>query len=189
MEKNWLSLQSIPITGKPVTVDDQGLWKSLLDEFGLNCRIDEPVSATITILPQADGVLFRGKILGVITLPCDRCADETMVRIDHSFDSFESLPALPLAEAEAGSDDDFLGETDAAVIRNAPHGRGVEINPAALAWEEFSLALPVKPLCRENCKGLCPTCGTNRNSGGCSCENERIDPRMAALRGLTVSKK
>jgi len=50
--------------------------------------------------------------------------------------------------------------------------------------EQFYLALPMKPLCREDCAGLCPQCGTNRNTGTCSCATEDVDPRLAPLRGL-----
>lgn len=189
MEKNWIALQSIPVGGKTVTVDDQAVWASFIDEFGLGCSISEPLGASIEILPQAEGVLFRGRIRGVISMPCDRCADESRVEIDHAFDSFEPFPADVLPGAHARQEEELFGEVDEAVIRNAPHGRGVEINPAALAWEEFSLALPVKPLCRNDCKGLCPVCGANKNAESCSCESKRLDPRMAALHGLTIKKK
>lgn len=189
MEKNWIALQSIPVNGKTVTVDDQDAWTAKLNAFGMDCRILEPLSASIEILPQAEGVLFRGRIRGTVALPCDRCADESRVQLDHAFDSFEPFPAEVLPGAHAQGENGLFGDVDEAVIRNAPHGRGVEINPAALAWEEFSLALPVKPLCNDNCKGLCPVCGINRNTESCSCEDERLDSRMAALHGLTIKKK
>lgn len=189
MEKNWIPLQSIPVTGKSLRIDDQAVWESFLQEFGVNCRILEPLSADIEILPQAEGILFRGRITGKVALPCDRCANDSIVLLDQRFDSYESFPAdvLPGAHAKAG--EDLFGDVDEAVIRNAAHGRGVEINPAALVWEEFSLALPIKPLCGEDCKGLCPVCGINRNSETCSCESERGDPRLEVLRGLTIRKK
>ena len=189
MEKNWIALQSIPVSGKTVTIDDQAVWTAFLDEFAIDCRVLEPLKASVDILPQAEGVLFRGRVQGKVALPCDRCADESLVKLDHVFDSFEPFPADVLPGAHAHTEDELLGEVDEAVIRNAPHGRGVEVNPAALAWEEFSLALPVKPLCNENCKGLCPVCGVNKNSESCSCEGERLDPRMAALHGLTLKKR
>ena len=63
-----------------------------------------------------------------------------------------------------------------------------EINLAGLLWEEFVLALPVRPLCKPDCKGLCPDCGKNLNEGSCSCVRDEGDPRLAALRGLKVKK-
>ena len=59
---------------------------------------------------------------------------------------------------------------------------------AAICWEELMLALPPTPLCRDNCKGLCAGCGVNLNEGMCACTEEEGDPRMAALRGLTLHK-
>ena len=58
----------------------------------------------------------------------------------------------------------------------------------AICWEEFVLALPVNPLCRPDCKGLCPQCGANLNDGPCQCAPEEGDPRMAVLRGLKLRK-
>ena len=57
-----------------------------------------------------------------------------------------------------------------------------------LSWqlmdEQFYLALPMKPLCREACKGLCPNCGTNLNEATCDCQVRWEDPRLAALKAL-----
>ena len=50
--------------------------------------------------------------------------------------------------------------------------------------EQFLLALPMKPLCSEGCKGLCTICGTNLNRGACDCKREWEDPRLAALKVL-----
>ena len=206
MDKNWFPLQSIPAAGKTFVLDDQAQWQQPLDEFGLSCRIIEPLQAKIFVLPQKQGVLFRGIICGRVALPCDRCTDDSKVPIKHEFDSFESYPSDSLlasgktiARATAGRNElehhdnennaAVLDHVDEAVIRSAANGRGIEINPAALAWEEFSLALPVKPLCRNDCKGLCPSCGSNKNTEPCSCKKEQGDVRLAALRELTIKKK
>lgn len=53
-----------------------------------------------------------------------------------------------------------------------------------IAREQVLLLLPLKPLCREECLGLCPSCGTDRNLHSCSCQNERIDPRLEVLKSL-----
>jgi uncharacterized protein len=50
--------------------------------------------------------------------------------------------------------------------------------------EQFYLALPMKPLCRDECRGLCPSCGTNRNTGACTCAPVWEDPRLAPLKEL-----
>jgi uncharacterized protein len=212
MNGTWTALHTIPRTGKTFVFNDQSLWRGPLDEFGIPCTITETVTAEIFVLPLDEGVLFRGRITGGVALPCDRCADDARVTLDHAFDDFEPYPAgikLPLPDEvkEPGSRQrpaprraggrkgpdgknteapaaDRLADTDETVVRIAPHGREVEINPAALAWEEFSLALPVKPLCKENCRGLCPVCGRNRNLESCACDAEKTDARLTALRAF-----
>ncbi len=187
MDTNWIPLHTVPAAGSLLRLEDQRLWEQPIGEFRIPCRIVKSIIAEITILPQEKGVLFRGNITGEVALPCDRCSEDSIVSIDHRFDGFEPFPADPYY-----MDDDRekaeAWESDAAVIRNAPFGRGIEINPTALAWEEFSLALPVKPLCTENCKGICPACGANRNTEDCACIRDEGDPRLAALRGLTLRK-
>jgi uncharacterized protein len=49
---------------------------------------------------------------------------------------------------------------------------------------ETTLALPMKPLCRADCQGLCPACGANRNVAPCTCAPKPPDPRLAVLRDL-----
>ena len=58
------------------------------------------------------------------------------------------------------------------------------IDVAPLAREQCYLAIPMKPLCRPDCQGLCPQCGTNRNVATCTCENQWEDPRLAGLKSL-----
>lgn len=56
-------------------------------------------------------------------------------------------------------------------------------------WEAVLLDLPYAPVCREDCKGLCPECGVDRNKEICSCRTERIDPRLAVLKELQIPEK
>lgn len=190
MENSWIALQSIPPTGRTVTLDNQALWETLLAEFSVPGRLAEPLQAEVTILPQAEGVLFRGSLKGTVILPCDRCSEDSLAVVDHRFDSFEGYPADPLlVDHVAAGDAEYPDDADEQVIRHAAHGRGIEVNPAALAWQEFSLSLPVKPLCRSDCKGLCPVCGKNKNSEECTCTVNAGDPRLAVLRGLHINKK
>jgi uncharacterized protein len=207
MNGNWIALHTVPSAGKILVFNDQGIWRRPLDEFGVPCTILEDIRAEIFVLPLDEGVLFRGRITGSVTLPCDRCADDARVNVEHVFDEFEPYPAdtnlAPAVETKESasrqrtaqrkgkggkgtepSAADVTPDADEAVIRISPRGLGVEINPAALAWEEFSLALPVKPLCSENCLGLCPACGKNMNRESCACSTEETESRLSVLRAL-----
>jgi uncharacterized protein len=186
MGVNWLPLQSLPREGRTLVLEDRHLWEGSIAEFGIPCRILEPLSVRMRILPQDQGVLFQGRLTGTVALPCVLCTEDSVVPLDHRFDSFEPFPADPWLREK--TEDDPEHEVDEAVVRITPHG-GYELNPAALAWEEFSLALPVKPLCRKNCKGLCPSCGVNLNRESCACERTTDDPRLAVLQGVVVKGK
>jgi uncharacterized protein len=176
----WLPLTNIPAEGRELAFDDQGLWTGPCEEFGMPCRITEPIRAGLFVLPQKRGVYLRGRLTGKVVLPCDRCTEDVAVDLDQAFELVDELPA---EEAGPGA------EAEHTWLRRT--GEGLELDVAGLLWEQFVLALPLKPLCDELCKGLCPSCGVNLNAGPCTCAREGGDPRMAALRGLKIdaSKK
>ena len=62
--------------------------------------------------------------------------------------------------------------------------RDEQIDLGQLVVEQFLLAIPMKPLCRESCRGLCPECGTNLNMSTCSCVRAWSDPRLDGLKSL-----
>jgi uncharacterized protein len=62
--------------------------------------------------------------------------------------------------------------------------RDDQVDLSELLREQFYLALPMKPLCRDDCKGLCAQCGTNLNTGTCDCHPAWDDPRLAPLKQL-----
>lgn len=180
MASNWVLLHNIPPSGKSYVLDDQEIWSGPMAEFGIPGTILEPLRAEFTVFVQDDGVLIRGSVTGKVALPCTRCAEDSVISVDQAVDTYEPFPSDDEGE-------DAL-EVDQELLRYAPSGQGIEMNLAALAWEEFLLALPMKPLCEPACKGLCPQCGINRNTASCSCETDAADPRMAPLRGLKVER-
>ena len=182
----WIALSDLPADGAVINFTDPSIWSEPMKEFGVDCRVLTPLSASMSISPQqgdgVDGCLIRGTLKGKVALPCNRCAEDAIVSIDSTFETFEPFP--PLEETDVQDD---LDTPDEMVVRRI--NGAAQINPEALLWEEFALALPVKPLCRPDCKGLCPTCGHNKNHGDCGCEENEGDPRLAALRGLKLPKK
>ena len=66
--------------------------------------------------------------------------------------------------------------------------RGAEIDLTGFLQEVMVLALPVQPLCRADCRGLCPQCGTDRNTESCDCEQMRPDSHFAVLRGVVTER-
>lgn len=179
-----IALSEIGPEGLVLTVDEPAVWADPLAEFQVACRVMRPLRAELTVLPQEDGCLLRGRITGEVALPCNRCAEDALVVLDHAFDEFEEYPdpdagALDAAAAERGL-------LESGGVLRLENGAPV-LDVSALLWEEFSLALPVKPLCAPECRGVCPVCGTNLNQGPCGCSSDEGDPRLATLRNLKIS--
>ncbi len=179
----WVSLNTIPADGQTLIVDDPAVWEVPLAEFGMYCRVTEPLRGELFLLPMEGGCLIRGRLTGKVVLPCDRCAEDVPVDVDTRFENFEPVPS----EDEPEVQESLSESVDTEVARLGVSGP--EINPAALLWQEFSLALPAKPLCSPDCRGLCPHCGRNRNTQKCICPPEAGDPRLAVLRNLKISKQ
>jgi len=177
MPELWLDITDIPATGREFSFSDLGLWTGSIKEFGLPHRLEgteNPVHAAFSVTPQNKGVLIRGRIDGVIVTPCDRCAEDAKVVVDSAFELFEELPREEEQSLEPG------------ILRR--RGKMLELDVASLLWEQFLLALPVKPLCEENCPGLCPRCGADLRNGPCGCAPDEGDPRLAVFRTLKTPR-
>ena len=92
--------------------------------------------------------------------------------------------AAPRAEkARAGSRDEEETEMDPEELDVVLYDEPV-LPFDDIAREQVLMALPMKPLCREECRGLCPECGADWNAGDCACEKEKMDPRLEVLKSL-----
>lgn len=178
MKEFQMLLRDVDQNGQTFQYDSQSIWLEPLKEFHIACKIKEDIHAEVFILPEEDGCLFRGKLRGKVSVPCDRCAEETEFNIEYSFDEFEEYPC----DGEDENSEDLF-EDNRVIFKDK---NAVILDLGALLWEEFALALPTKPLCRKDCKGVCPVCGKNLNEGQCACEDEGKDPRFAILRNLKI---
>jgi len=183
MDINHIALNEIGPQGREFTVSNEAVWLEPLKQYRVSCRIVEPVSAEVLVLPQEDGCLLRGSLKGVVAMPCNRCMEETLVVLNQSFDEFEEYSRPAETEPEGDEQSEILEECVVSMEGGVPF-----LDLGALLWEEFSLVLPVKPLCKADCKGLCPSCGKNLNEGACDCSLDVGDPRLAALRQLKVKQ-
>jgi uncharacterized protein len=172
MTELWISLQDIPAEGRDFTFTDQSLWTEPMQEFRVLGKVGRPFEASMRITPQDGGFLVSGSYSGSVIQPCGRCAEEFELPLSGNFDSFEE-PGVTA--------DDIEDASRVRVVKGVP-----EFDAAGYLWEQFLLALPEKPLCFEDCKGLCPQCGINRNQGSCTCARDNGDPRLAVLRNLKL---
>jgi len=157
-------------------IPDDGL--RLIDPTALGQIYPDPGWALdgVDLLVQRDGekVSIAGGFQATAQLACGRCLDAIVSHVEPSVDlQFEPEPSGRHGQTELGRDDlevDFY------------HGDILDVGE--LIRSETDLALPMKPLCRPDCRGLCPVCGGNKNVTECRCETRGTDPRLAPLEAL-----
>jgi uncharacterized protein len=131
-------------------------------------------------LVDGSTVHVRGRLEGATELECSRCLDRIPVAFGQELDLFY----LPQAKGEPEAQEEEVELTDRDVV--VGYYEGDRLDLGEVAREQILLALPLKPLCREDCRGLCPACGQNRNLVPCGCPppEEPGDPRLEPLRKL-----
>ena len=128
-------------------------------------------------------VFANGTIKGSVRVACGRCVGP----VDVAFEDKLRVTFLPKHELEAKAESEDGVELEAGDLDLFPYdGDAVDLEP--LLREALVLAVPYAPLCREDCKGLCPQCGADRNLAPCQCEKP-IDPRFEALKGLKLPSR
>ena len=144
-------------------------------EDGDAYRIVAPVQLQFEIHKDKERFRLVGSAVTELELACSRCLEPFRLPVNADFD-LRYLPASEVSQDEEREIEEEDLETS--------YYRDDQIDLNELLREQFYLALPMKPLCEEACKGLCPQCGTNLNTGSCSCNAAWEDPRLAALKQL-----
>ena len=144
---------------------------------GQVCDFEFPAAAEVRVDYYRAGqeLFFQGHIDGSVIGHCARCLEEYTFQLGKDFFVVLVPKANLPEEAELSGD-----ELDLSFYE----GDQVDLSP--LVREQIILALPTRPLCRDDYKGLCASCGVNLNAQTCSCTVSGGDPRLAVLRTLKV---
>ncbi len=143
------------------------------DDDGLTLKSAVEVAGEASL--KNSEVRLRGTVTAEIEVGCDRCLTGVPKSVRQSFDA----AFIPVTEdvqqpsVELAADDLSVGIYEGNVF-----------DLREFAREQLLLSLDTRTLCREDCKGLCPTCGVDLNAEACACEREEVDPRWAALAQL-----
>ena len=153
----------------PGTTKDVDLSIASADlEFGESRITDEPVDISLHLESLSNGVTVNGTTTASWLGECRRCLAPISERM-----------TIELSELYQ----QFPDDSEAYKIEND------QINLLPMVRENLLLAIPLGPLCREDCPGFCPHCGKDLSVGTCSCDNTVSDPRWAALDSLKGSLK
>lgn len=128
---------------------------------------DDRITAELRAESVVEGVLLTGSTTASVTLECARCL------AGFASDVHADVCELFVAPGHEVSSDEDVYEV-----------RGTEIDVEPALRDVVTLALPLHPLCREDCKGICARCGTDLNAGACGCVEDDVDPRWAELDAL-----
>ena len=140
-------------------------------------RLVEPAKIQGRARRVGTEVELRGRLHARIEVPCGRCLNPVEVPISTEFNE-----RFVRAVSWAADEQHELHEEDLNLA--VFDGEGIELDD--LAREEILLAVPDSVLCRQDCQGLCPTCGTDRNQGDCQCETNEVDSRWQKLKELQM---
>jgi uncharacterized protein len=135
--------------------------------------LQQPVKVTVTAEKHPLGIRVQGSYSAVGHVFCARCLEPYQVEAGQDFDLFYQ----PHAAGRPITGEIELKEKDTEV--SFFWGDGIEVGD--ILREQILLSLPMKPICREDCQGLCPHCGKNRNLETCDCESVLLDPRLEPL--------
>lgn len=115
-------------------------------------------------------ILIRGEMRLVLEIPCDRCLQMVDVPLELKFEQEIFAPDLNGQAGNQDEQEDFM--------------LGNELDVEAFVNSEILINMPVKVLCKPDCKGICKQCGHNLNEGECGCDTFVPDPRMAAIKDI-----
>jgi uncharacterized protein len=148
---------------------------SVMATEGDGYRIVSPGELAFDIHKDKERFRLEGTLKATLEPSCSRCLEPFQMPVNIDFDQRYLPQTEATSELEAEVAEDDLETT---------YYRDEEIDLSDLVREQFYLAMPMKPLCRDDCKGLCPHCGTNLNTGTCDCAPVWEDPRLAALKRI-----
>ena len=138
-----------------------------------------PLQWNATAERAGEEIRIAGSLTATLESNCSRCLELARVDVHRPFDLF-----FRESDEEMFDEDDIeLTEED---MRTAFFS-GTQLAIGDILREQVLLALPMKALCKVDCKGLCPVCGTNRNLNACSCIDESFSPHMEEL--LEIKRK
>ena len=132
----------------------------------------QPIAVDLILVKAAQAISATGRVKTSVTCECVRCLSRLLVPLDVPVATqfLPALPPLPPGEYQMPSEaaEDYYYQDDVVVLDD-------------LVRQEVILAVPFRPQCRADCRGLCPQCGQDLNVGTCACATPP-DPRWAVLR-------
>lgn len=169
-----IHLDKIPKEGLKVSRDFEFLNLDLVEEDAVFLS---PAHAEVVVRKIDDEILIKGRLTARLSFVCSRCLSPFEFPVDAAFDLVYLPEELDLMKDELEEDD---------LERVFYRGDAIDLHEVVL--EQLNLSFPAKPLCSENCEGICAVCGKIRRNGRCHCLVKEEDPRLGKLKNLLRDK-
>lgn len=150
-----------------------------------NVEFVEPVTAKVRLVNTGRGFIAAGEASARSSIVCDRCLEPFTADLTARFEQEFRKGSEPLTARERAVEEIESKEGDGPDDEDefrAFDGDTIDLDETVA--EAFLLAAPVKFLCRDDCRGMCPVCGANLNVKACGCKPQSVDPRLADLAKL-----
>ena len=148
-----------------------------LDPVDDRVQLVQPVQIKGNVNRTGNEVSVSGHVETRAQLECDRCLKPVELPVNADF-ALEYITGADYESSSAAA----LSEEEMSV--SVFDGESIDVDE--IVKEQILLALPARTLCREDCKGMCPECGMDRNAGDCNCAPNEVDPRWAALKNFNT---
>jgi uncharacterized protein len=156
------------------------------EEDGVNAVSEVEIRLSLT--KSGDEIFAGGLLSGTIRLQCSRCLENFDFLVEAPVEAPFFPADIPGARTAAAGHAKKAADQDEDEIPadegDVNYYSGDALNLYNVMRDQVFLALPLKPLCKEDCKGLCPKCGKDLNEGPCGCKEQKPDPRLAVLKKL-----
>lgn len=157
------------ITGKYYQVDlDNTIEINEIETEENNIKLTKAIKIKGGIYNTEDGIYLQAKVYFEFETKCSRCLKEITIEEENNLEYRIQFKE----DEEISSDEEVIKVSGYAIDLTKP------------IISSILLSIPMKTICDENCKGICPQCGNDLNEGQCNCKNNNIDPRLAKLKEL-----
>ena len=151
-----------------------------LNERLVDANIFEPIKYSGRIYEELDGYYIELDIDYILETNCARCMID--VKRDLKASIYGKLEEYEDFYEEVEEDGEIIRE----IIEEPVYLKNGILKLDDYVLMEIASSIPMKILCKEDCKGLCKKCGTDLNKGTCSCDTDFIDPRLAKLKDFVI---
>jgi len=172
-----INVVTIPDEGLSLVFSEDGKWfkECFPDGDYLDFSLRK-IDVKCQISKTSSTIFIKGNLSVLLGICCSRCLEEVDFSASGDF-AYTLVPAKPETREEL--------ELQAEELEVSYYqGEFIDVTP--IICEQIILQIPIKPLCSEDCKGLCPHCGINLNVASCNCHSGFVDDRLAVLKNIRI---